>query len=163
MSVTVETPSTAAVTDWLLALIRSQLVGPIGDLTCGDGRAQVNAAGALLYPYHVLYSIPGGSVGGPALGQAQGDAVFVYQLDSVGLTRQQAQAAADRARNWVVGRTAAGVFVVQAPDPEGLRISDRIVDGTPGAPLQEGQPPKEVFTVSDTIGIHVTVADPEGV
>lgn len=163
MSIETATPPRHLVTDWLLGLVRSQLVGPLAKFTCGDQRAEANSAGNLPYPYHVVYSIAGGILTGPAMGQAQGDAVFLYQLDSVGLTRKSAEAAADRARNWVVGRTSAGVFVVQAPDPEGLRISDRIVDGTPGAPLQEGQPPKEVYTVSDTIGIHVTLADPEGV
>lgn len=153
----IATPPSNLVTDYLIGLIRSQLIGPIADQTCGDARAEVNAAGVLIYPYHVVYSIPGGSLSGPPLGQSSGDAVFPYQVDSVGRTRSQAQKAADRVRNWIVGRTAAGVFVVQAADPDGLQISDRIVDGTPGAPLQEGQPPKEVFTVSDTIGIHVTV------
>lgn len=164
MSVEIVTPPRSLVTGWLLGLVRARLVleSPTG-LTCGDGRAEVNDTGVLVYPYHVVYSIPGGWFAGPAMGQAQGDAEFVYQVDSVGRTRQQAETAADRVRNWIVGRTAAGAFVVQAADPEGLRISDRIVDGTPGAPLQEGQPPKEVFTVSDTIGIHVTMADPEGV
>lgn len=157
MSIEIVTPPRNLVTDFLLGLIRSQLVGPLADLTCGDARAQQNAAGNLLYPYHVVYSISGGLVSGPGLGAAQADAQFVYQVDSVGRTRSQAEKAADRVRNWIVGRTSAGVFVVQAPDPDGLQISDRIVDGTPGAPLQEGQPPNEVFTVSDTIGIHVTV------
>jgi hypothetical protein len=154
MSVAIVTPPRNLVTNWLLALSRLNL--PAGQ-TCGDSRAEVNTSGVLVYPYHVIYPIAGGQVTGPALGASQADAVFVYQVDSVGRTRDQAEKAADRIRNWIVGRTAAGVFVVQAADPDGLQISDRIVDGTPGAPLQEGQPPNEVFTVSDTIGIHVTV------
>jgi hypothetical protein len=151
-----ETPSKAAVTDWFIALITSQLTVP---QKCGDMRAEVtlDGSGNKIYPYWVVFSIPGGSVTGPPMGQAQGDARFSIQLDSVGLTRGQAEMAADRARNWVVGRTSAGVFVVVRPDPDGLRIHDRIVDGTPGAPLQEGQNPNEVFTVSETYAIDVTV------
>lgn len=143
--------------DWFLAMITSKLTSP---QKCGDARAELasDADGKPIYPYFVAYSIPGGSVSGAPLGQAQGDAEFLIQLDSVGRTRQQAQMAADRARNWVVGRTSDGQFVVQAGNPDGVRIHDRIVDGTPGAPLQEGQPPNEVFTVSDTYGIYVSVS-----
>lgn len=149
------TPQKAVVTAWLLDLVQSRLslATPVGQ-KIGDGRAE---GSPLIYPYHVLYSITGGSISGPPLGQAQGDAVLVYQIDSVGRTRDQAERAGDRLREWVVGRTPAGVFVVQVADPDGHAIHDRIVDGTPGAPLQEGQPPNEVFTVSDSIGIHVTV------
>lgn len=154
MSVPVETPPRAAVTQWLIDLIDSKL--PTGK-KCGDGLPQTPDGVPLDWPYWVVYSIPGGSMSGPPMGQAQGDAVYPYQVDSVGKTRAQAEMAADWVRNWVVGRTAAGVFVVQAADPDGLRISDRIVDGTPGAPLQEGQPPNEVFTVSDTFSVYVTV------
>lgn len=149
-----ETPSRAAVNNWARELVTSKL--PPGE-RCGDARAEFPAGSGPVYPYHVLYSVPGGYVSGPPMGQAQGDALFLFQLDSVGLTRDQAEQAADRARNWLVGRTIHGEFVVQPPDPDGVRIHDRIVDGTPGAPLQEGQPPREVFTVSETYGIHVSV------
>jgi hypothetical protein len=152
----IETPGKSAVTDWLLALITSRL--PAGQ-KCGDARAEIATAnGALVYPYWVLYSIAGGvQPSGPPLGQAQGDVGFAYQLDSVGKNRRQAEEAADRARNWVVGRGPDGLFVVPMSNPDGLVIHDRIVDGTPGAPLQEGQPPNEVFTVSDPIRIDVSV------
>lgn len=149
------TPQRSAVTTWLLALLNAQMTAPE---VCGDARAQVpEVLTPDDYPYWVLFSIPGGSIDGPPLGQAQGDARFLYQLDAVGLNRDQAEKAADRSREWVVGRTPAGIFVVQATDPDGHVIHDRIVDGTPGAPLQEGQPPNEVFTVSDTFGIDVSV------
>jgi hypothetical protein len=151
-----ETPSRAQVTNWALALVSNQLPGP---QKCGDGRAELSyeADGKAIYPYYILFSIPGGWMNGPPMGQAQGDARFSYQLDSVGRTRAQAEMAADRAREWLVGRTSAGVFVVQAADPDGVKIHDRIVDGTPGAPRQEGQSPNEVFTVSDTIAVDVSV------
>lgn len=149
-----QTPNRDPVTSWLIQLIDSKL--PAG-FKCGDGRPEAPSGLPLKYPYNVVFSVPGGSVSGPPLGQASGDALYLYQVDSVGKNRKQTEQAADRIREWVVGRTPAGVFVVQAPDPDGLRISDRIVDGTPGAPLQEGQPPNEVFTVSETYGLYVTV------
>lgn len=148
------TPGRSEINNWLLALIRAQL--PAGQ-TCGDMRAVNNASGELVYPYRVVYPIPGGSLSGPPMGQAQGDALYVFQVDSVGKTREQADEAADDVREWVVGRKPDGTFVVPAADPNGLRIHDRIVDGTPGAPLQEGQPPNEVITVSETYGIYCSV------
>ena len=149
-----QTPSRAEVTQWLLDLIQNQL--PVGN-KCGDGKPEAPAGQPLQYPYRVVYSIAGGSMSGPPLGQSHGDAVYPYQVDSVGRTRADAETAAAEVMEWVVGRTSAGAFVVQAADPDGVRISDRIVDGTPGAPLQEGQPPNQVFTVSHTFGLYVTV------
>ena len=148
-----ETPNRAAVTQWLIDLITEQL--PAGE-KCGDMRAEIDGV-ADPFPFRVVYPLPGGSVSGPGMGQAAGDAVFSYQVDSVGKTRGQAESGSDRVRDWVCGRTADGVYVVPRDDPEGLRISDRIVNGTPGT-LLEGQPPNEVYTVSDTIDIHVTVS-----
>lgn len=154
-----QTPNKSEVTDWLLELATDMLPGA---QKCGDARAEFpeaspGVAGPPIYPYNVLYSIPGGSIGGPPLGQAQGDARLLYQMDSVGKTRRQAEQAADRMRNWIAGRGPDGRFVVVKGDPDNVHIHDRIVDGTPGAPLQEGQPPNEVFTVSETFGIDVTV------
>lgn len=149
-----ETPNRAAVTAWLKALLDGKV--PVGQV-CGLGKPQAPAGQPLQFPYRVLYSIPGGSVSGPALGQSSGDATYSYQVDSVARDYAIAEAAGAEVLEWIVGRTADGVFVVQAPDPDELRISDRIVDGTPGAPLQEGQPPNQVFTVSHTFAVYVTV------
>ena len=149
-----QTPNRAACTQWLIDLIQSKL--PAGE-KCGDAKPEAPAGQPLKYPYRVVHSIPGGGMSGPALGQAFGDATYPYQVDSVGRTRAEAEAAAADVMEWVVGRAADNSYVVQAPDPDGVRISDRIVDGTPGAPLQEGQPPNQVFTVSHTFGLCVTV------
>lgn len=151
---TVETPNRSDVTDWLIGLIQSKL--PAGR-KCGDAKPEAPDGQPLVYPYRVVYSIPGGSMSGPPLGQSHGDATYAYQVDSVGRTRAEAEAAGAEVLEWVVGRGADGKFVVSSPGPSGIRISDRIVDGTPGAPLQEGQPPNQVFTVSHTFGLYVTV------
>lgn len=148
-----QTPDRSAVTDWLIALIQSQL--PATQL-CGDAKPEAPAGQALVFPYRVVHSVPGGSMSGPPLGQSHGDAVYVYQVDSVGRTRASAEQAAAEVMEWVVGRNPDSTFVVPAAGPSGVRISDRIVDGTPGAPLQEGQPPNQVFTVSHTFGLYVT-------
>jgi hypothetical protein len=149
-----QTPSRAVCTQWMIDLIDGQLPP---DRKCGDAKPEAPDGLPLKFPYRVVYSIPGGSADGPPLGQAYGDAIYPYQVDSVGHTRAEAETAAAEVMEWVVGRAADGSFVVQASDPDGVRISDRIVDGTPGAPLQEGQPPNQVFTVSHTFGLCVTV------
>lgn len=149
-----QTPNRAVCTQWLLDLITGQL--PAGE-KCGDAKPEAPTGQPLKFPYRVVHSIPGGSMSGPPLGQAYGDAMYSYQVDSVGHTRAEAETAGAEVMEWVVGRTAGGAFVVQASNPVGVRISDRIVDGTPGAPLQEGQPPNQVFTVSHTFGLCVTV------
>lgn len=148
-----QTPSRAACTQWLIDLIQSKLPT---DSKCGDAKPEAPVGLPLKYPYRVVHSIPGGGMSGPPLGQAYGDAIYSYQVDSVGRSRAEAEDAAADVMEWVVGRAADGSFVVQASDPDGVRISDRIVDGTPGAPLQEGQPPNQVFTVSHTFGLCVT-------
>lgn len=149
-----QTPDRAAVTQWVVDFITAQL--PPGQI-CGDAKPDAPDGQPLVYPYRVVYSIPGGGMSGPPLGQSHGDAVYPYQIDSVGHTRAEAEAAAAEVMEWMVGRRPDGSFVATMSGPSGIRISDRIVDGTPGAPLQEGQPPNQVFTVSHTFGLYVTV------
>lgn len=149
-----ETPNRADVTAWLVEMIQSRLAA--GN-KCGLGKPEAPTGQPLPYPYRVVYSIPGGGMSGPPLGQAFGDAIYPYQVDSVGKTYDEAERAGADVLEWVVGRGADGQFVVPGGSPSGIRISDRIMDGTPGAPLQEGQPPNQVFTVSHTFGLYVTV------
>lgn len=49
-------------------------------------------------PYAVLYQIPGGTFDGP-LDDSQADVILVYQITSVGTTRQQAQVIIDVCRS----------------------------------------------------------------
>jgi hypothetical protein len=69
---------------------------PIGDGVAprgipGDTKAELEP------PYSVLYELPGGRFDGP-LNDSQGDTTFVYQITSVGTTRQQAAVCRDICR-----------------------------------------------------------------
>lgn len=149
-------PDQGEVFEWLRWLLQSRL--PTGQ-KCGDHRAEptLDGNGAPIFPMSVLHAIPGGSVSGPPLGEAQADAVFMFQIDSVGRTAGQALSFASRQRHWAVGRTPDGKFAVVTAGPDGIRVHDRILEGSPGAPLLEGSPPNEVYTVSDLISVSVSV------
>jgi hypothetical protein len=147
---TTTTPDRADVTQWLLdLLIADEPTFPVGDH---------NAPDPLEYPYRVVWSVPGGSVSGPPLGESAADADLVYQVDSVGLTREQAERLAARTRRTVAGRLPDGSFHAAAEPPSGLSVSDRILDGSAGSPIVEGTRPNEVWTVSERFVISVTGA-----
>lgn len=157
MTVDLVIPDQAAVTRWLLALAATHL--PVGQKV-GDFRApDPGSDGVQVYPYHTLYSIPGGTVDGPPMGAAQSDVGYLYQLDSVGRTRDQAEQLASRGRNTISGRGPGGAFAVVAASPAGMLIRDRISEGSVGAPIVEGVRPNEVYTISDRFMIYATVAD----
>ena len=141
------TPDRATVTAWLIDLLKS---AP-GSFRVGDGVAPEGG-----YPYAVVHSIDGGGFTGPGLGAQIADATFVYQVDSVGQTRAQAEKLASRMRNAVAGRLASGQYAVAANNPTGHKVLDRVPDGVSGAAVVEGTPPHEVFTVSERFAISVT-------
>lgn len=149
-------PDQGEVFEWLRWLVQGRL--PTGQ-KCGDHRAEPtnDTGGNPIFPLSVLHAVPGGALSGPPMGDAQGDATFLYQLDAVGRTAQQALSLASRHRHWVAGRTLDGKYAVVTAGPDGIRVHDRILEGSPGAPLLEGSPPNEVFTVSDLFAISVSV------
>jgi len=142
---------------WLIDMLSSKL--PTGQ-KCGNHRAEpvYDTNQKVIFPFLVAHMVPGGSQSGPPLGAAQADATYVFQVDSVAMDPGTALAMSSRVNHWVAGRTAAGVYAVVTDDPDGIRISDRIGSGSPGAPLLEGSPPTEVYTVSDLFEISVSVS-----
>lgn len=143
------TPDRAAVTKWLLDLLNADANAyPVGD----HGAPR----GDITYPYWTVWGIPGGAVGGPALGASQADATYVYQIDSIGQTREQAEALGSRARGRVSGRGGTGAYVVPRANPVGMVVLDRVTDETPGAAISEGEHPNEVWTFSERIAISVS-------
>lgn len=147
------TPDAAAVNRWLLDLLGDEP----GDFLVGDHQAPITDPDEVLaYPYWVLWHIGGGGVDGPPLGASSADAAFVFQLDSVGKTREQTVQLATRGRERVVGRTAAGAYAAPKSSPSGIVILDRFLDGAPGAPLAEGDRPNEVWTHSERYIITVS-------
>jgi hypothetical protein len=153
---TLTVPDEALLFQWLRELIEAQL--PDGQ-KCGDHRAEptYDSAGKPIFPMSVLHVIPGGSVSGPPLGAAQADATFMFQADAVGRTTVQALSLAARHRHWIAGRERGGEFAIVTAVPGGLAVHDRILEGSPGAPLIEGSPPNEVYTVSDIFSVSVSV------
>lgn len=107
------------------------------------------------YPYHVLYRIPGGDSYGPELVDPDVDRTFIYQVDSVGKRRDQAEWAADRVNSVILGRTN-GAFDNDLPLPNTIAECDRMSSDVPGGVEQEGVPPNAVYTAVQRFGIAVT-------
>lgn len=108
------------------------------------------------WPYCIVYSIPGGSSSG-SLADPFEDSGLVYQVTSVGRTRQQAEWMADRVRNVWLSRTTRGTFQVPLVSPQGWTAAGRIPqDGSGGGVDREGEPPNEVFSVPDRYILQVT-------
>lgn len=107
-------------------------------------------------PYGIVTSIPGGGFSGPGLFAPDADADFVYQVDSIGERRDQAEWLGDRVRRTILARTA-GAFQVAFPAVAGLLVADREVDAIGGVDVA-GDFPNEVFTVSDRYVLRVTPA-----
>jgi|GEM_PF-3066185 len=144
------TPDRSLVTEWLMDLLKADPA----EYGVGDHKAPADAA----HPYWVVWSIPGGSQSGPPLGAIQADASYVYQVDSVGLTRDQAEKLATRARRRVADRLETGAYATAAEHPAGMVVSDRIAEGSAGAPIPEGSYPNEVYTVSERFVISVSAS-----
>jgi hypothetical protein len=101
--------------------------------------------------------IPGGGYDGPPLRDPNADAAFVYQVDSVGRTRSQAEWAADVARRTVLARNN-GTFQVPFPDLEALVVINRDADTNPGGVTPQGEGINRVYTVSERFVLFVTPA-----
>lgn len=137
----------ADTTKWLLGLLRTSgfRVGDHG-IPPGEG-----------FPFLVVRSIPGGSVTGPPLWDPAADQAFVFQVDAVGETREQAQRLAGRARRLIVGRDPqSGAYVATPPDPSGFKIHDRMPEGTPPGVEVGGAAPREVYTVPERYVLSTT-------
>lgn len=124
-------PFTAALLDGL---------GELG-FPVGDGEPP---KGPLDLPYLILYPIPGGSVSGPAWADASRDATFVYQVTSVGDSREQCEKLADRVRP----RMLAGGFTMP-----GAVVGSSWLDSSGGVD-QEGA----LFSAADRFAFALTVS-----
>ena len=138
----------APLTNALHAWLEGLALRPVGKLQSPPNRP---------FPYHVLYSVPGGGYDGPPLSGPDEDATVVYQVNTVALDPDAAGDNADHVRRLMLGRVpATGAFEVPAPSVDGWRIIDRRPDGgTPGAEYS-GAPPKRVFTIAERFVLVVT-------
>lgn len=141
------TPARHSVTEMLLTLLRRGTGKQVGDYELPADAE---------YPYAILYPIPGGGFDGPPLQSSESDALFTYQVTSVGLSRKQAEWMGDRVRATVVARSANGAFQVAHDDPDGLRIASRMVESGAGGVDVQGDPPHRVYSVAERFSIRVT-------
>lgn len=137
-------------THGFLELLRTGTAMPVG-----RGQAPAIIAGK---PWMVVHVIEGGGYDGAPLTDPTSDAAFVYQVDAVGRSEDQAEWMADVVRRTVLARTTSGAFQVPFPAVEAVKVIDRRPDTNPGGLTSEGTAPNEVFTVSDRFSIHVTPA-----
>lgn len=142
-------PDRRHVTDALIALVAAGT-----GKACGDHKAPLGVEP----PYSVVYEIPGGAYWGPGLVAPEQNADFVYQVDSVGLTRGQAGWLRDSVTRTMLARASSGGFQVALANPSGLRVADRVADGGPGAIQVEGKPPHEVFSAAERFVLRVVSA-----
>ena len=138
------TPDRRELTTALIALLELAT-----DRPWGDGKAPGQSAPEV--PYGIVYAIAGGGVDG-GFADPHTDATFVYQLSSVGATREQAEWLADRARRAVLGRdpTGALLFPLAAAD---LLVIYRDADSVGGVERDGG-----FFTAADRYSFLVEAA-----
>lgn len=139
------------------ALIQLLEAAP-GSFAVGD-HISPPGANPRVAPYGVVKTIAGGSFDGPPLWDPEADVTLVYQVDAVGFTRPQAQALAARFRTQITGRkSTGGAYLVAITQPAGMRIHDRISEGTSGGVIVEGTAPDEIYSVPDRYLLTVTPA-----
>lgn len=106
-------------------------------------------------PWGIVHVIEGGGFSGAPLYDPDSDAAFVYQVDSVGRSEDQAQWMDDLVRSTVLARSL-GAFQVAFPAVAAAKVIDRRPDTTAGGLITEGEKPNEIFTIPSRYSIHVT-------
>lgn len=129
-------------------------------LAAGTGKqvGDHKAPAVPVYPYSVLYVLPGGEYWGAPLIAPDADVDMYYQVDSIGARRDQVEWLADRVRRTMLARTSGGVFQVSFTNPTGWKVADRVPEGGPGGVQVEGSPPNEVFSIPERFALRVVPA-----
>lgn len=134
------------VTNAVLGMLQANLPFEVYDHRAPDDR---------VFPYAVLYRIPGGGSSGPALHDPDADVTVVYQVDGVGSRRDQAELAASMISDVMLGYSnGAPKYVLGLPGT--LRECGRMRNDTLGGVEPEGPSPNEVFTVPGRYEVSVT-------
>lgn len=100
--------------------------------------------GVPVYPYVMIYLIPGGRFMGPPLTSPEADAELVVQTSTVGATTEQALHAADDVREFFLGRDEDGAYEVLIPG-----VDQRRAYGGPPGVEPEGEPGERIYTVAE--------------
>jgi hypothetical protein len=106
-------------------------------------------------PWAVVHPIEGGGFSGSPFYEPDSDAAFVYQVDSVGRSAEQAQWMDDLVRSTVLARSS-GAFQVSFPAIDAATVIDRRPDTSAGGVIPEGEKPNRLFTISSRYSIYVT-------
>jgi hypothetical protein len=136
------------VTDALIVMVASGTARP-----CGDSESPPE--GKLVEGYTYVHSIDGGDFDGPPLWSPESDATLVYQVTSVGVTREHAEWIADRVRLTMLARVADGGFQVAFPVLAGMKVIHRAPDGISPGVIPEGPPENRVYSVPERYRISV--------
>lgn len=144
---------TQLVTSAVVALVRAHL--PASSVY------DFNVPSTAAYPYSNLMPIPGGSYSGPPLYDPEADSALVFQWDSVGTRRDQAQFRADQINAIMLGRVAGALRWPLDPHLSPLAPGwvecARLPAETPGAPEPYATPgAATIYTVSNRYTVVVT-------
>lgn len=109
-------------------------------------------------PWAIVYSLPGTRLSGPEYADPEADATFVYQVTSVGASREQCEGMQDLVRRTVVLRNGVGGWMVAWPkdvtDP--WDVIGRVMDEPGGGIDPAGQAPNLIFSAADRFTVTVT-------
>lgn len=139
------------VTEAILTMLRTSTGMPVGDSVLDEDDIVDQK------PWGVLHPIDGGGYeGGAPYTAPDSDAQLVYQVDSVGRSRGQAEWMADLVRRTMLARSSSGSFQVASPSIAPFKIIDRAPDTAPGGVIPEGEPSARVYSISERFVIFVT-------
>src|SRR5205085_7745728 len=107
-------------TDAILTMLRTATGKQIGDYEVIDPPPVDE-------PWAVLYPLPGTRLDGP-WAEPEADAVIVYQVTSVGLTRKQCEMMQDLVRRTMIKRNGTGGWSVTLNPPAGWAVVARVME-----------------------------------
>lgn len=140
------------VTNGLLAMLRDVVARPVGDAVVPGPLTGTDD----LVPYTIVYGMPGGRYTGPPLLGSETSAQLVYQVTSVGETREQAEALADRNRDAILAmHTDAAGWLNPISAGPGRHVMSRDTVAGPGEAVAGDGPPDSVWHVDERFVLHV--------
>lgn len=148
-------PSRLPLTQAVRSLLGTVTGLHVGLATVPPITAAEEAAGAVApgLPYLILYPLMGGGFAGPSFADYEADATYPYQVTTVAETGEQADYWADRVRQAMIGRSAAGVYL-HALAVAGLTILERRSAASAGGVDVSGS----LFSVPEQFEIDVSPA-----
>lgn len=149
--------ATVPVSAWLAELLADATGRPVGESE--PPRSATPPYDVAADPYLIITTIPGGYYTSPGLAPPGSCGWQVWQVDSVGRTRLQAQMLADRARAAILARVPGGDYV-NDPTASGFAVSGRIQSSEGGgSPIAEGDWPNQVWSSAERFELYIETGD----